>query len=287
MGRPYINLIGQRFGKLTVVELYERQGAHKAVKWKCVCDCGGEKIADSQMLRRGYITDCGCKIRNRLVGQRFGKLTVLDPTDMKNPGKCGNIIWKCQCDCGNITYVQTCNLIAKKNKTVSCGCHRIEKATKHGKAGEKIYKTWTAMKQRCVNENNKHYKDYGGRGITVCEEWAGENGFENFYNWSINNGYDEKLTIDRIDNNSGYRPDNCRWTTKRVQANNTRQNHYVTINGETHTLTEWAEIYKMNLETVRNRIKAGWSDVEAITTPVIKHGYTRKNFVPCTRAEND
>ncbi len=265
MGRPPIDITGQRFGKLTAIKIISHEGAHKPVKWLCLCDCGNEKVVDSQLLRRGLITDCGCKINERLVGKRFGRLVVLEATDRRMSG---DIVWKCKCDCGNITYVATCNLTAKRSFTASCGCMRKEKAIKHNLSKTKIYKKLLAIKGRCKNPKDKNYFRYGGRGITICEEWDNENGFENFYNWAISHGYEAGLTIDRIDNNKGYCPDNCRWVTQKVQMNNQSRNRYVKIGEETHSLIEWAEIKKISIGTIYDRLKRGWSEYDAITKPI-------------------
>lgn len=265
MGRPPIDLSGKRFGSLTAVSIAEHGGSHRPVKWLCKCDCGLEKVVDSQLLRRGIVKDCGCHVTNRMVGKRFGRLTVLEATDKRISG---DIVWKCRCDCGNITTVATCNLEAKVHRTVSCGCMRVERVTKHNLSEEKIYKRLVAIKGRCKNPNDKKYPIYGGRGITLCEEWDGEHGYENFYKWSIEHGYQDGLTIDRIDNDGGYSPDNCRWTTRTVQMNNRRVNRFVTIDGETHSLTEWSRIKGINIGTVRNRLKRGWSEYDALMKPV-------------------
>lgn len=112
------------------------------------------------------------------------------------------------------------------------------------------------------NYHNKHYKDYGRRGIKVCNEWR--NDFMNFYNWAVNNGYDDTLTIDRIDNNKGYSHDNCRWATLKQQARNQRSNTNITINGKTHCLSEWCEIYNINYRKVQSRLKYGWTIEKAL-----------------------
>lgn len=266
MGRKPIDITGNKFGKLTAIKIVEHGGNHKPVKWLCECECGNTKIVDSQLLRRGYITDCGCKIKNRLIGKRFGRLTVLS-----NTGKyqSSHVIWLCKCDCGKLTEVMTTNLsLTRKNATLSCGCMRKEKNTKHNLSNTKIYKTLVAIKGRCKNPKDPNYHRYGGRGIKICEEWDNENGFENFYKWSMENGYKEGLSIDRKDNNKGYSPDNCRWTTQKQQMNNTRHNRYVTINGENRSLTEWAEIKGICIGTIRDRLKRGWSEIDAITKPV-------------------
>lgn len=127
---------------------------------------------------------------------------------------------------------------------------------KHGMWGKSIYNRWKHIKQRCYNPKDAAYKNYGGRGIKICDEWLDkEKGFINFYNWAINNGYKDNLTIDRIDNNGDYSPNNCRWVTMKIQANNTRHNKKITFKNETHTLTEWSEILNINLQTLAHRIK--------------------------------
>lgn len=266
MGRKPLDLTGKRFGKLVAIEIAEHCGSHKPTKWLCKCDCGEQKIVDSQCLTRGIITDCGCKVRNRLCGKRFGRLLVLEPTDRRDK-HCGHIIWKCLCDCGNITYATTGNLTAKNNFTASCGCMRREKHTTHNMSKTSIYKAYTAMKQRCNNPKNQNYFRYGGRGIKVCEEWNGENGFENFYNWAMGHGYKEGLTIDRIDNDDGYSPDNCRWVTQLVQMNNHRRNRYITVDGKKKTISQWARELNASQGMIHWRLQNGWGEKEAVTTP--------------------
>ena len=116
---------------------------------------------------------------------------------------------------------------------------------------KKLYGVWYTMHSRCYRENSISFKNYGARGITICEEWR--NNFEKFYEWAIKNGYNESLSIDRIDNGKGYSPDNCRWATRKEQANNRRNTVYVTIDGITKTLTEWAEFAGLNKSTLKNR----------------------------------
>ena len=151
--------------------------------------------------------------------------------------------------------------------TKSCGClHKqinsnIHKT--HGKSNSRIYRIWSGMLKRCNNKNDKRYINYGGRGIKV--EFKS---FEEFYDWSINNGYKDNLTIDRIDNNGNYSKSNCRWTDNKTQTNNKRNNHYITLNNETKTLMQWCEFYKMDYYLVKNRINnLYWEPLKALTTP--------------------
>lgn len=208
-----------------------------------------------------------------LTGRRFGRLVVVSRSENAS----GRTVWNCKCDCGNKKKVHAVNL--KKGRTKSCGCwHDKYSGTgskTHGMSKTRLYRVYRMMISRCYCPNTSKYKDYGGRGITVCKEWLDD--FMNFYNWAMENGYDEnakfsKCTLDRKDVNGNYEPNNCRWITNKEQGNNRRNNHYVEINGETKTIREWCEsrIYEASETTVHKRIRNGWSDIEAITKPVQK-----------------
>ena len=135
----------------------------------------------------------------------------------------------------------------------------------------KLYRAYHHMKDRCMLKTDKNYMQYGGRGITVCDEWLGKDGFKNFYFWSINNGYDDKLTLDRIDVNGNYEPDNCRWTDWFGQARNRTNSNIITINGETKTLTEWAEQYGIRQDTLWRRIyEMGMNPEAAVSVSHLK-----------------
>lgn len=197
-----------------------------------------------------------------LTGQRFGRLTAIAPAGKT---KSGNYLWDCVCDCGAHTVVASGGL--RSGEIVSCGCYIREVTSKrsktHGETGTRLYKIWVLMKNRCYNHNASNYKDYGGRGITVCDEWR--NSYSAFSAWAKQNGYADNLSIDRIDNNKGYSPENCRWVTAFVQGNNKRSNAIFTIDGEAKTVTQWARKYGINPITVFSRLYKGMDIVEALT----------------------
>lgn len=134
---------------------------------------------------------------------------------------------------------------------------------------KRLYKIWTSMRERCNNPNHKQYGAYGGRGITVCEEWGD---YCSFKKWALDNGYTDSLTIDRKNNDLGYSPNNCRWATKKEQANNRRSNHLLTFDGETHNIELWAEITGLPRTAIDKRLRRGWSDQRILTTPLLTKG---------------
>lgn len=179
-----------------------------------------------------------------LLGQRFGRLVVISEAENRIT-KSGQYkaYWLCQCDCGKQVEVSTQNL---RRGTKSCGCLRVELGREkrtHGLKNTRLYSIWAGIKDRCHNPNSKYWERYGGRGIQVCKEWRTD--FMNFYHWAMDNGYDDELTLDRIDNKRGYNPENCRWATWETQENNRTNNVRFSINGHTHTVAEWSRIFEI------------------------------------------
>ena len=182
-----------------------------------------------------------------LAGKRFGRLLVLE--------KCGHIgkyiAWKCKCDCGNETVVAVNNL--QNGSTKSCGCLARELSSArhkiHGLTNTTLHKTWKNIKTRCYNPNCQKYKNYGGKGICMCNEWLDD--FNSFYEWSINNGWKDGLTIDRIDVDGNYEPSNCRWVDWKTQQRNKSNNIYVEFNGKKVCLKEYAELKGISYDKAR------------------------------------
>lgn len=204
-----------------------------------------------------------------LVGHRFGRLVVIKPMGHNSKGRA---LWLCKCDCGNERIINVECL--KYGYSKSCGCLRAEGNSKrtHGLSFSRLWRIHSQMKVRCYDKKSDAYKNYGARGITICDEWLGENGLKNFSEWAYSNGYSEKLTIDRKDNSKGYSPDNCRWTDRKTQNRNRRTNHFITYQGESKTIAEWSEVTGIKYHTLKCRIKAGWNVEDALTREVRKRG---------------
>ena len=210
----YEDLKGKRFGKLVVLDRVDS-------KWKCICDCGNITFANASNLKSGNTKSCGCLTKTKdLTNMRFGRLVAIKritPDGSKRP------IWLCKCDCGNQCKVGGYDL--RVGHTRSCGCLLRDRMKflnrKHGLSNTRLYDTWIHMKRRCYDETNSHYKSYGARGIKICDEWLNDkDGFVNFYNWAMSNGYKEDLTIERIDVNGDYCPENCEWIPSYLQSLN-------------------------------------------------------------------
>lgn len=192
-----------------------------------------------------------------LTGQRFGRLVAVEFSGQVGRRKTQ---WVCQCDCGNKIIVDTCHLRSGHSK--SCGCISTERIKylnyKTGMANTRLYRTYRNMLNRCYWKRSIMFENYGGRGIGVCEEWRNkENGFEVFAKWSFENGYTDELTLDRIDNNGNYSPENCRWVDMYVQANNKRNNWRLKVNGEIDTVGNWARRLNVSYWNLLHYAKGG------------------------------
>lgn len=201
--------------------------------------------------------------RMDLTGQVFSRLTVINYAYSRN----GRTYWHCRCECGNEKNIMGKEL--KNGNIRSCGCLALENPNRFQKKYEissnRLYCIWRGIKQRCLHPStDKQKKDYFNRGITVCDEWKNYNIFQT---WALENGYAENLTIDRIDNNGNYCPANCRWVDIKTQANNKRNNHFITYNGKTLTLAQWARELGLKYNTLNERLRKGWSVEKAFTHP--------------------
>jgi hypothetical protein len=198
-----------------------------------------------------------------ITGRRFGRLVIIE----RAANWRGKTMWRCRCDCGSQLAVQTNSLTSGNTK--SCGCLAsgllAERNTTHGMTHTRIYGIWRRMRQRCGDPNCTDYERYGGRGVSVCEEWA--ESFEAFHTWALANGYQRELTIDRIDADGDYEPRNCRWITLADQNRNKRNNRLISFGGKTKTLAEWSRALGIDHSLLRYRIRH-WGVERAFTTPV-------------------
>lgn len=204
--------------------------------------------------------------REDLVGRLFERLTILG---WVGRNKQGDNMWLCRCSCGVEKFVRHQHL--KSGRIKSCGCLRAENRFKHGYASHTeghhpLYVRFQDMKSRCYNKNDIGYKNYGDRGIDVCDEWLKSP--KTFIEWGLKNGFEEYLTIERIDNNKGYSPENCCFATPEEQSYNKRTNHLITYNGKTQTVAQWAKEFNLKWTTLKERIKRGWSVKDALLRPV-------------------
>lgn len=261
-GKGRLDITGQKFGRLTAIR-FSHINHYNEDCWFCICDCGRELIRNGRSMRRGHTTSCGCSRRRKLskpridlTGKKFNKLLVLSLSDRKGKWT----FWNCLCDCGKKTLVRCSHLTS--GGTRSCGCLKSEVRTIHGKSGSSIHRRWAGMIGRCTNPNDPAYQNYGGRGIKVCKRW---NKFVNFYKdmGDPPKGY----SLDRIDNSKGYSKKNCRWATPKEQSNNKRRNVLMEYNGKIQTRSQWAVEFGIILETLRGRLKRGWSLGDALSKP--------------------
>ena len=268
------DLIGERFGKLLVIDCVGtiRNGDRSATFWECMCDCGNTTVVRTAYLMNGSTRSCGCLVAETarkssyrdLTGKRFGMLTAQHVHRID-----GKVYWKCKCECGNERVIATGRLTT--GSAYSCGCVRrkIDPRIKHGMANTRIYAIFKGMRARCTNENHPYYKNYGGRGIKVCDEWMADDGFEKYYKWSMENGYAEDLSIDRIDNDGNYEPSNCRWVDNKTQSNNTSTNRRFVFMGKEYTMAQISDMTNVPYRLISRRISRGWSIEDAINVPLL------------------
>lgn len=205
------------------------------------------------------------------IGTKVGALTVIEFIGSKNKDR----IWQCRCDCGADVQKSFYNLnrAFRKCMNIGCGCTAREAARrtgraskKHGFTGTKLERLRRCMINRCTRPSHETYKYYGGRGISVCEEWLRNPG--SFYAWAINNGYQNGLSIERLDNEGNYEPSNCSFVTKAEQASNKRNNRKITYSGKTMHLAAWSRELGINHATIAARLDQGWPVERALTEPV-------------------
>lgn len=253
---------GEVFGRLFVKE-YKKGG-----NYSCICDCGNDVVVNGNDLRKGRVKSCGCLKKEQeldIIGQKFNKLTVLERVGKTDGGR---YLFNCLCDCG-ISKIYEGRYV-KSGKVKSCGNHIVdavrEANTTHGDTGTRLYQIYRSMLKRCYNPNNDAYLHYGGRGIKVSSKWLDENGYANFKEWSLANGYNENLTIDRINNDGNYSPNNCRWATYRQQSLNRQDTIYIRKDGEIKTLKEWCDELNISYDAAWKRIfKYGYKPEKALS----------------------
>lgn len=216
------------------------------------------------------------------VGERFGKLVILETFQRQQPSGRNVRYCRCKCDCGNEKVISFEHL--RNRHTTSCGCVQKNKVrerfTTHNQSNTRLYRIYAGIKNRCYNVNEPKYKYYGGRGIVLCKEW--ESDFLSFKKWAEQNGYDKnapkmRCTIDRIDVNGNYEPANCRWVDQETQCKNKRNNIKISYMGKTKTLIEWARLYNLNDKMVYRRYELGWEFERIINTPPRKKKKTNES----------
>lgn len=200
-----------------------------------------------------------------LTGKRFNHLVVIERA---NNSPRGSTMWRCVCDCGNEKLVRRDNLVYGAVKSCGCLTHRPAYNRTHNKSKSKLYRKWVSMKRRCYDITSAGYKNYGGRGIEVCDEW--KESFESFYDWAMKTRQDDTLTLERVDVNGNYCPENCTWITKAEQSNNRTSCIMITYNGKTQNLMQWCKELNLDYKRTYNRMfKSHWSFDKAISTPVL------------------
>lgn len=208
--------------------------------------------------------------KSKYIGQTINGFEIVDSYHVNKPYR--NTIYVCKCAlCGKISDYSISDIL---NKKARCKCNRKRKYRNGFDMKSRLYNIYRSIIKRTQNPKNKDYKNYGGRGIILCQEW--DDDYRKFYYWSMENGYKDNLSIDRIDVNGNYVPNNCRWVDMKTQINNTRVNHRITYNGENHTIAEWAEKSCVSYGTFKGRIRRGWSVEKALNEPICEK-HSRKS----------
>ena len=262
------DLTGKRYGHLTVIaraddKYYGTKQENQSVMWVVRCDCGMGifEICEDDLIS-GRITQCQYCVEKpskgiNEIGNVYGSLIVMSRDYSANDE---HAVYVCKCaKCGRTISVRGSRL--REGKVTSCGCDAVPNGTTHGLSKTRIYETWRGMHNRCEDVNHKDYPLYSKKGITVCQEWnkRNKNGLINFYNWAVDNGYEDSLTIDRKNNDLGYEPGNCQFVNDIAQANNKSTNVRIEYNGENHTMAEWSRITGIPYSTISSRYKKGLS----------------------------
>jgi hypothetical protein len=258
------DFIGKKIGKLTVLRKLPKTKSY--TQYECQCDCGKIFVTSDNTLKSKYNKSCPDCRKSRvedISGKRFGRLVAIR---YAGKSKGNQTLWECKCDCGNISIVHQQDLTTGHTK--SCGCYSresiIQRNKTHGDTKTRIYRIWSDMLFRCSSVKHDSYYLYGGKGISVCDEWKDYN---NFKKWALENGYSDNLSIDRIDSSKNYEPSNCRWATIIEQNNNTNRNLMFEIDGTTKSLAEWCREYNASYARVHSRIYSGWNIIDALTRP--------------------
>lgn len=255
------DLIGKKYGNLTIIGSAP-YSSRKSIL--CKCDCGNIVSKHQSLVLNGTRTSCGkCDYVQVKIGDTFGRWIVIGIAEKDKNSY--HKKWKCQCSCENHTILDVDEQNLKRGLSLSCGCLIAEMASKnntiHGETHTRLHNIWCSMRERCVNPNCKAYKDYGGRGITICKEWEE---YIPFRDWALSHGYKENLSIDRIDVNGNYEPSNCRWATAKEQCNNKRNTIRIPYKNEKYTASDLSQMFNIKPNEIRRLYKKGLSMEEIL-----------------------
>lgn len=268
--------IGKKINMLTIIDLFrgEKENGYRT-KVLCQCECGKKNYYPFSIIKRGSYISCGCyqdfNFERDYQGKKYHNIEILELINKDTK------MVKCKCHCGQIFQTKLINITKKKRYVIGCPkCNDGKNLLYNIKKSEEevngnLRHLFSSIKQRCYNQNNEAYKNYGGRGIKVCDEWL--NDTTKFISWSLDNGYEKGLEIDRIDVNGNYEPSNCRWVSRIINANNKRNNIKYIFNNKEMSIKEISELVKIPITTLKSRLKKGMSIDEAIIIPKRKNQY--------------